>query len=650
MSASSSDDDDDFAAELEAEMAAESPAAPTPGAPVVVVKPRRADDGGATASLLRDAMRKAEVRQFAAGEGEAPPRPAERREVKRRRVPPPARPSAGGGSSAAAATCPPHPAFLMDICVRCGARREKGSATEASAPATTSMRYIHEGLELSNAELDRAKREERARVLRSGKLLLVLDLDHTLLNSARFSDLSQAQHDALGLVIVAREAEKMGQSQEEIDALVTRTAAERAAAAKAAEAEAEARSGSGADADADADADVPSTASPDPAAASEISIPPGCSPPLKHLHCLHHLALFTKLRPHVHEFLAAASRLCQLYVYTMGDKNYAREMATLLDPTGELFSGRVISNSDSTSAHTKDLDIVLGAEPAVLIVDDTDRVWPNNAANLIRVDRYHFFTQSAEGFRVPGRAVMDRGWVDEGENGDRAQLSDILRVIASAHRRFFAGTAAGFASEGAVAAAATAAAAAKTPEGRRAEFPRGIAATPAPEVTEEEARDALESRDVRRLLTVPGEGPLDGARLTFSRVVPRGEPRPERHPLWLLATSLGAEVTVDAEPGTTHVVAPLATGDARRTEKARWARERGARAVSADWLVRCAETWSRADEEPFSLFADVDDAERARAGDEGKTRRVAGGEDGAGDTGEGRDVGPASPSSPSVSA
>jgi hypothetical protein len=30
-----------------------------------------------------------------------------------------------------------------------------------------------------------------------------------------------------------------------------------------------------------------------------------------------HLALFTKLRPHAHEFLAAASKICQLYVYTM---------------------------------------------------------------------------------------------------------------------------------------------------------------------------------------------------------------------------------------------------------------------------------------------------------------------------------------------
>ena len=111
---------------------------------------------------------------------------------------------------------------------------------------------------------------------------------------------------------------------------------------------------------------------------------------------------------------------------------------------------------------------------------------------------------------------MDRGWVDEGENGDRAQLSDILRVIAAAHGRFFAGTAAGFAAKDAVAAAAAATAAANTPEGRRKEFPRGDSTTQAPKVTEDEARDLLESRDVRRLLAVPGDGPLRGARLTFS--------------------------------------------------------------------------------------------------------------------------------------
>ena len=117
-------------------------------------------------------------------------------------------------------------------------------------------------------------------------------------------------------------------------------------------------------------------------------------------------------------------------------------MAHLLDPSGDLFSGRIISNEESTNARVKDLDIVLGAEPAVLIVDDTDRVWPNNLRNLIRVDRYHFFSQSARGFRQPGAAVADKNWVDEGEplNGTRLALRDVLVVIASAHRLFFAGT------------------------------------------------------------------------------------------------------------------------------------------------------------------------------------------------------------------
>lgn len=33
----------------------------------------------------------------------------------------------------------------------------------------------------------------------------------------------------------------------------------------------------------------------------------------------------------------------ELHVYTMGDRDYAAEMAKLLDPTGRFFHGRVIS-------------------------------------------------------------------------------------------------------------------------------------------------------------------------------------------------------------------------------------------------------------------------------------------------------------------
>jgi len=360
--------------------------------------------------------------------------------------------------------------------------------------STTASRYLHEGLQLSHAELARTKFGERHRVLRSGKLVLVLDLDHTLLNSAKFSELSAAQYNQL-LAASTRD---------------------------------------------------------------------------KSLHCMQKLAMFTKLRPHAHEFLAAASQLCQLYVYTMGSKNYALEMAALLDPTGQLFNGRVIGNSDSTSARTKNLDIVLSAESEVLIVDDTDRVWPHHLANLIRIDRYHFFPGSAAEFRQAGRSVMERDWLDEGKNEDRMQLRDVLTVVAAAHTLFFAGT-----------------------NGIPPLAQQGPLQERGPlVVSTDEVMRVLEPRDVRRLLTRPAGGPLVGTRLAFSRVLEMGAPRPERHPLWLLATALGADVSTGVHASTTHVVVHVEPG-MRYTDKMKWAVQYGAHVVTVDWLVACARHWTR---------------------------------------------------------
>ena len=64
----------------------------------------------------------------------------------------------------------------------------------------------------------------------------------------------------------------------------------------------------------------------------------------------------------------------EMYIYTMGDRAYSLEMAKLLDPQREYFSSRVISRDDGTQKHQKGLDIVLGQESAVLILDDTEHV------------------------------------------------------------------------------------------------------------------------------------------------------------------------------------------------------------------------------------------------------------------------------------
>ena len=88
-----------------------------------------------------------------------------------------------------------------------------------------------------------------------------------------------------------------------------------------------------------------------------------------------------------------ASQLFELHLYTMGNKLYATEMAKVLDPTGVLFAGRVISRGDDgdpddgDAPKSKDLEGVLGMESAVVIIDDSVRVWPHNKMNLIVVER-----------------------------------------------------------------------------------------------------------------------------------------------------------------------------------------------------------------------------------------------------------------------
>jgi RNA polymerase II C-terminal domain phosphatase-like 3/4 len=84
-----------------------------------------------------------------------------------------------------------------------------------------------------------------------------------------------------------------------------------------------------------------------------------------------------------------------MHLYTMGNKLYATEIAKVLDPSGSLFAGRVISKGDDGDSldgdervpKSKDLEGVLGMESAVVIIDDSVRVWPHNRNNLIVVER-----------------------------------------------------------------------------------------------------------------------------------------------------------------------------------------------------------------------------------------------------------------------
>ncbi|GAQ89081.1 RNA polymerase II c-terminal domain phosphatase-like [Klebsormidium nitens] len=383
-------------------------------------------------------------------------------------------PGGAEGKGKEAGICPPHPGYMWNICIRCGKAKEEDDDEKGVA-----LRYLHQGLEVSAVEADRLRKDDLQKLLAQKKLYLVVDLDHTLLNSTRMAEVPDS------------------------DAAYLRSAYS------------------------------PTTVFPPAAApsANEDDL----------LYQLPPLSMWTKLRPFVREFLEEAAGLFEMYVYTMGEKLYAQAMARLLDPSGRLFGERVISQQDSTSRKTKDLDVF-----AVLIFDDTEAVWPKNRANLLVIERYHFFRSSRRQFGLPGESLVE---AKKDECSEEGALRGILDTLKTVHADFFA--------------------------------PRTAPA------------------DVRQVLASVRRGILSGCHVVFSRIFPQGFPHHESHPLWIRATELGATCSLNVTLETTHVVA-VEPG----TEKARWARAEGKFVVRPEWLDCCQLTWSHAREEDFPVLPD----------------------------------------------
>eukprot|EP00850_Spirogloea_muscicola_P004232 SM000018S03597 [mRNA] locus=s18:236072:242200:+ [translate_table: standard] len=343
--------------------------------------------------------------------------------------------------------------------------------------------------------------KEQASILGRGKLVLVLDLDHTLLNSAKFGEIELAWDQKLRAIESAGRLQ-LGRKRE--------------------------------------------------------------------LHSFTHIAMWTKLRPGIWHFLTRASQLYELHVYTMGNRAYATEMARLLDPTGELFAGRIISKGDSIEGDTvqdnvndegemelesrpsqqksKDLDGVLGMESTVLIVDDSARMWPHHALNLIAVERYIFFPSSRRQFGLWGPSLLELGH-DEREAD--SCLAITLSVLEQIHRSFFADP------------------------------------------------SRVNDADVRSLLALVQRAVLGGTRLLFSRVFPVstvGDASPHMHAVWRIAEQFGAVCTTEQDDRVTHVVA-----NSLGTEKVRWALATGKFVVRPAWIEASAILYRRADEREFPV-------------------------------------------------
>jgi FCP1-like phosphatase family protein len=74
-----------------------------------------------------------------------------------------------------------------------------------------------------------------------------------------------------------------------------------------------------------------------------------------------------------------------MHVYTMGTRAYAEQVCALIDPTGKVFGGRLLSRDESGSLTQKSLQRLFPCDTSmVVIIDDRADVW-EWSPNLIKV-------------------------------------------------------------------------------------------------------------------------------------------------------------------------------------------------------------------------------------------------------------------------
>ena len=78
----------------------------------------------------------------------------------------------------------------------------------------------------------------------------------------------------------------------------------------------------------------------------------------------------TKLRPFAQTFLKEAKKLFDMYIYTMRGLIYVQKMVSHLDPAELYFTSKVISTEHNKVIGQKGLDIVLGLNTTIVILDD----------------------------------------------------------------------------------------------------------------------------------------------------------------------------------------------------------------------------------------------------------------------------------------
>ena len=137
---------------------------------------------------------------------------------------------------------------------------------------------------------------------------------------------------------------------------------------------------------------------------------------------------YIKLRPGLEQFLENVSEMFELHIYTMGTRQYAQQIARIVDPERKYFADRILSRDESGSMTAKSLQRLFpGDQTMVVIIDDRGDVW-KWSENLIKVHPFDFFIGIGDinSSFLPKRDVLPPTLPEivEGKNNDSNPATD----------------------------------------------------------------------------------------------------------------------------------------------------------------------------------------------------------------------------------
>ncbi|XP_068620223.1 RNA polymerase II subunit A C-terminal domain phosphatase isoform X2 [Battus philenor] len=352
----------------------------------------------------------------------------------------------------------------------------------------------------------------------------------------------------------------------------------------------------------------------------------------------------TRLRPRTKVFLESASKNYELHVCTFGARQYAHAVAELLDPEKKYFSHRILSRDECFDARTKAANLKAlfpCGDNMVCIIDDREDVW-RHASNLIHVRPYSFFqstgdinappsleekalsTNSINGKQKPSAEMptldaepekKDNEILKDGKLNTEQTVEDsngkiVIKQLSENHTE-------------------------NSVENNEIEKDGNkiVANCQEPQWVEnadgqievEDPDDYLiyledilnrihrhfydlyekmgkkQIPDLKSVIPEVKSKVLAGTSLVFSGLVPTHQ-RLETSRAYLVARSLGADITQDLTENTTHLVA-VRSGTAKVNASRRLAegKPKNFFVVTPEWLWTCAERWERVDERLYPL-------------------------------------------------